>query len=237
MAGLPNAGKSSLLNALSGRDSAIVTDIPGTTRDVLKECIHIDGIPLHIIDTAGLRSSHDKIEQEGIRRAWGEIKKADRILLVVDASTNLSVHPHEIWPQFIDHLESLDKVSIVQNKIDIAGFCPGIIDKSEANPCPVVRISAKYHRGIDILTNHLKSCVGITGTTEGSFSARRRHLDALERAKDSLLTGARQIKRMGAGELLAEDLKSAQQSLSEITGEFTTDDLLGKIFSSFCIGK
>ena len=237
MAGLPNAGKSSLLNALSGRDSAIVTDIPGTTRDLLKEFIHIDGIPLHIIDTAGLRDSPDQIEQEGIRRAWDEIKKADRILIVVDANTSSTIHPHDIWPDFIDHLDSLDKVTVIQNKIDLANYSPELIEISSSVPCPVIRLSAKHDIGVGLLKNHLKACVGITGTTEGSFTARRRHLDALQRAKELLLNGEFQLNALGAGELLAEDLRIAQHCLSEITGEFSNDDLLGKIFSSFCIGK
>jgi tRNA modification GTPase len=236
IAGLPNAGKSSLLNALSGRESAIVTDIPGTTRDLLKESIHIDGIPLHIIDTAGLRKSTDLIEQEGIRRAWDEIKKADRILVVVDASTNPATQPDVILPDFFSHLESLEKVTVIQNKIDLLDLVPDLINDCSA-PCPVIRLSAKQNTGMGLLTSHLKECIGITGTTEGTFSARRRHLDALDRARSFLLTGAHQLTMQCAGELLAEDLKLAQQALDEITGDFSNDDLLGKIFGSFCIGK
>lgn len=237
MAGLPNAGKSSLLNRLSGKDSAIVTSIPGTTRDVLREHIHIDGMPLHIIDTAGLRDSPDEIEQEGIRRAWTEIKRADRILLVVDSSSIDAIHPHDIWPEFVDHLENLNNITVIQNKCDLLNVKAGFINANDEHPCPIIRLSAIQGAGIDLLTNHLKDCMGYQAGSEGSFSARRRHLDALERAQAFLETGQQQLQAAQAGELLAEDLRQAQQCLSEITGEFSSDDLLGRIFSSFCIGK
>ena len=237
MAGLPNAGKSSLLNRLSGKDSAIVTNIPGTTRDVLREQIHIDGMPLHIIDTAGLRDSADEIEQEGIRRAWSEIKRADRILLVVDANCVSATHPHAIWPAFVDQLESLDNITVIQNKCDLLNTNAEFIEPSIKQPCPIIRLSAKQGDGIDLLTDHLKECMGYQAGSEGNFSARRRHLDALERAQSFLETGNQQLQCAQAGELLAEDLRQAQQCLSEITGEFSSDDLLGRIFSSFCIGK
>lgn len=237
MAGLPNAGKSSLLNRLSGKESAIVTNIPGTTRDVLREHIHIDGMPLHIIDTAGLRESPDEIEQEGIRRAWSEIKRADRILLVVDTSTVQATHPHDIWPDFVDHLDNLDNITVIQNKCDLLNAEPTSIEKKQDQPCPIIRLSAKQGHGIELLTSHLKACMGYQAGSEGSFSARRRHLDALERAQAFLQTGQQQLQAEQAGELLAEDLRQAQQCLSEITGEFSSDDLLGRIFSSFCIGK
>lgn len=237
MAGLPNAGKSSLLNMLSGRDSAIVTNIPGTTRDLLREHIHIDGIPLHIIDTAGLRVSSNAIEQEGIKRAWREIKQADRILLVVDSYDLKTTHPHDIWPEFIDQLNTLEKITVIQNKIDRSKLPASFVESSENNPCPIIRLSAKHGDGLDLLREHLKSCMGITGSTEGCFSARRRHLVALQDALDFLSTGRHQLECANAGELLAEDLRLAQNRLSEITGAFSTDDLLSRIFSSFCIGK
>lgn len=238
MAGLPNAGKSSLLNQLSGRDSAIVTDIPGTTRDLLREHIQIDGMPLHVIDTAGLRVSGDTIEQEGIKRAWQEIKQADRILLVVDSSTLTATHPHDIWPEFIDQLDSLEKITIIQNKVDRSKLPVKLIERNTDNPFPIIRLSAKEGQGLDLLRQHLKSCMGFTGgSTEGSFSARRRHLVALQQSLKLLGSGKQQLESANAGELLAEDLRLAQQSLSEITGAFTNDDLLGRIFSSFCIGK
>ncbi len=232
IAGKPNAGKSSLLNALSGRDSAIVTHIEGTTRDVLREHIHIDGMPLHIIDTAGLRESPDEVEKIGIERAWAEIHKADRILMVVDSTTTELTDARAIWPDFIEQLTDTSHLTLVLNKSDISGT-QSIAD----GEYPVIGLSAKTEQGVDELRNHLKKCMGFTGTTEGGFTARRRHLDAIDRAEQLLITGEEQLLSMGAGELLAEDLRQAQNTLSEITGEFTPDELLGRIFSSFCIGK
>lgn len=235
IAGRPNAGKSSLLNALAGRESAIVTDIAGTTRDVLREHIQIDGMPLHIIDTAGLRESEDKVEQIGVQRAFAEITEADRVLLMVDGKTTNSIDPHQIWPEFVDRLPSLDKVTVIRNKADLTGERSGV--STEEAICPVISISAKGDLGIDDLREHLKECIGFSGSTEGGFSARRRHIEALERARDYLNNGRAQLLGAGAGELLAEDLRMAQNVLGEITGEVTPDDLLGRIFSSFCIGK
>ena len=237
IAGRPNAGKSSLLNALAGRDSAIVTDIEGTTRDVLKEQINIDGMPLHIIDTAGLRESADKVEQIGIDRAWQEIEQADRILLVVDASSLDSGSdslPQALWPEFIEKLNAQDHLTIVRNKVDILLEEPGI---SNLGDYPLISISAKHKRGLSILQEHLKECVGYKANNEGTFTARRRHLEALNRALDAIDLGRRQLVEINAGELLAEELRIAQDSLGEITGKFRPDDLLGEIFSSFCIGK
>ncbi len=234
IAGRPNAGKSSLLNALAGREAAIVTAIEGTTRDVLKEHIHIDGMPLHIIDTAGLRDAPDEVEQIGIARAWEEIKRADRVLLMVDSQTTTSNDPHEIWPDFIDQLPQSSKITVIRNKADLSNES---IQLTEQNSHTVISLSAKSQSGIDLLRQHLKDCMGFSSTTEGGFMARRRHLDALDRAQALLETGLAQLQSHAAGELLAEDLRQAQQSLNEITGEFSPDDLLGRIFSSFCIGK
>ncbi|MGJ8525960.1 tRNA modification GTPase MnmE [Halomonadaceae bacterium LMG 33818] len=234
IAGRPNAGKSSLLNALTERDSAIVTDIAGTTRDVLREHIHLEGMPLHLIDTAGLRDTPDAVEKIGVQRAWDEIEKADRVLLLVDATSTDSLDPQEIWPEFVSRLPHPEQLTLVRNKVDLSG------EGSESNLSttpPVIRISAQQGLGVDNLKSHLKNVMGYNATNEGQFSARRRHLEALERAKASLETGALQLNEGGAGELLAEDLRSAQQALGEITGEFTADDLLGEIFGSFCIGK
>ncbi|MDC0660956.1 tRNA uridine-5-carboxymethylaminomethyl(34) synthesis GTPase MnmE [Marinobacter sp. SS21] len=234
IAGRPNAGKSSLLNALAGREAAIVTAIEGTTRDVLREHIHIDGMPLHIIDTAGLRDSPDEVEQIGIARAWEEIRQADRILLMVDATTTAETEPHALWPDFIDHLPASAPVTVIRNKVDLSGEAVGLVDNPKA---PVIRLAAKSAAGLESLRDHLKQCMGFATTTEGGFLARRRHLDALDRARQSLLQGHNQLAGYGAGELLAEDLRAAQDALGEITGTMTPDDLLGKIFSSFCIGK
>ncbi|WP_339879497.1 tRNA uridine-5-carboxymethylaminomethyl(34) synthesis GTPase MnmE [Pseudidiomarina gelatinasegens] len=234
IAGRPNAGKSSLLNALAGRESAIVTSIAGTTRDVLPEHIQIDGMPLHIIDTAGLRDSPDEVERIGIQRAWDEIRGADRVLFMVDATETNAVHPADIWPEFFEQLADDLPFTVIRNKVDLNEEPVAIED---IHGIPVLHLSAKTGRGVELLREHLKHCVGYTATSEGSFMARRRHLDALERAQQHLLTGQEQLEQNLAGELLAEELRLTQQHLNEITGEFTSDDLLGKIFSSFCIGK
>ncbi|MDR7088899.1 tRNA uridine-5-carboxymethylaminomethyl(34) synthesis GTPase MnmE [Cellvibrio fibrivorans] len=235
IAGRPNAGKSSLLNALSGRESAIVTSIEGTTRDVLREHIHIDGMPLHIIDTAGLRDSPDEVEQIGIQRAWQEIQQADRVLLLVDSRQSQLTKPNEIWPEFVEKLQDPSKITLVRNKIDLSAEAAGLFH-STSNDL-YIGISAATGAGIDDLKNHLKTIMGFSGSGEGGFTARRRHLDALERAQLFLASGKTQLQGYAAGELLAEDLRQAQYSLNEITGEFTPDDLLGRIFSNFCIGK
>ncbi|RQM38857.1 tRNA uridine-5-carboxymethylaminomethyl(34) synthesis GTPase MnmE [Erwinia psidii] len=234
IAGRPNAGKSSLLNALAGRDAAIVTDIAGTTRDVLREHIHIDGMPLHIIDTAGLREASDEVERIGIERAWQEIEQADRVLFMVDGTTTSETEPAAIWPDFIARLPASLPITVVRNKADVTGETPSI---SEVNGHSLIRLSARSGDGIEVLRNHLKTSIGFAGNTEGGFLARRRHLQALELACTHLLQGKEQLLGAKAGELLAEELRAAQQALSEITGEFSSDDLLGRIFSSFCIGK
>lgn len=231
IAGRPNAGKSSLLNALSGKESAIVTDIAGTTRDVLREHIHIDGMPLHIIDTAGLREASDEVERIGIERAWQEIEQADRVLFMVDGTTTDATDPKEIWPDFVDRLPNNIGITVIRNKSDQTNESIGTSGAS------LIRLSAKTGQGIDDLREHLKACMGFQGGQEGSFMARRRHLDALERAAQHLEIGQQQLEGYMAGEILAEELRLAQQHLNEITGEFSSDDLLGRIFSSFCIGK
>lgn len=230
IAGKPNAGKSSLLNALAGRESAIVTAIAGTTRDVLRENILIDGMPLHVVDTAGLRDSDDPVEQEGIKRAWAEIAQADRVLLVIDSNSALQ-EELSIPPEF-DTFVKQKKLSLIYNKCDLTGQAPGIQDDTISR----VYLSAKQNQGIDVLRAHLKSCVGYDdGDTP--FIARRRHIDALERGREHIFNGEQQLTTCNAGELLAEELRLAQNALAEITGEFSSDDLLGRIFSSFCIGK
>ncbi|WP_434357710.1 tRNA uridine-5-carboxymethylaminomethyl(34) synthesis GTPase MnmE [Parasalinivibrio latis] len=234
IAGRPNAGKSSLLNALSGKDSAIVTDIAGTTRDVLREHIHIDGMPLHIIDTAGLRDASDEVERIGIERAWDEIVKADRVLFVADGTTTDATTPEEIWPEFLDRLPQNIGITVIRNKADITGEELGICHVSQPT---LIRLSARTGEGMDALREHLKACMGFSGTSEGGFMARRRHLEALDNAARHLEIGQEQLATFAAGEILAEELRIAQQYLSEITGEFSSDDLLGRIFSSFCIGK
>ncbi|CAK2153167.1 tRNA modification GTPase [Vibrio crassostreae] len=234
IAGRPNAGKSSLLNALSGKDSAIVTDIAGTTRDVLREHIHIDGMPLHIIDTAGLREASDEVEKIGIERAWEEITQADRVLFMVDGTTTDATDPKDIWPDFVDRLPNNIGMTVIRNKADQTGEDLGIC---HVNDPTLIRLSAKTGQGVDALRNHLKDCMGFAGGNEGGFMARRRHLDALERASEHLDIGQQQLEGYMAGEILAEELRITQQHLNEITGEFSSDDLLGRIFTSFCIGK
>lgn len=236
IAGKPNAGKSSLLNSLSGQDRAIVTAIEGTTRDVLREHIQIDGLPLHIVDTAGLRDSPDEVEQEGIRRAWQEMESANRILLVVDGSntSQQSIDPATLWPEIKQHLTRSIPVTVIYNKCDINQQQPEL---SVSGDHTLITLSAKTGAGIDLLKRHLKQCMGYVDGAESQFSARRRHLLALERAYQALETGRNQLENAGAGELLAEDLRECQQHLGEITGAVSSDQLLGEIFSSFCIGK
>ncbi|WP_434930820.1 tRNA uridine-5-carboxymethylaminomethyl(34) synthesis GTPase MnmE [Shewanella sp. HL-SH5] len=234
IAGRPNAGKSSLLNALAGKESAIVTEIAGTTRDVLREHIHLDGMPLHIIDTAGLRDTTDTVEQIGIERAWAEIATADRVLFMVDGTTTYAINPHDIWPDFIDRLPPRLGITVIRNKADLTGEP---LTMSEEQGYDVYRISAKTGLGIEDLKQHLKSLMGYQSNLEGGFIARRRHLEALDLAASHLMLGKEQLEVYLAGELLAEELRMCQMALSEITGKFTSDDLLGKIFGSFCIGK
>nr|VFJ55069.1 MAG: tRNA modification GTPase trmE [Candidatus Kentron sp. FW] len=263
IAGRPNVGKSSLLNALAGRDTAIVTDIPGTTRDVLREHIQLDGHPLHIFDTAGLRETRDPVEQQGVERAMDTAQNADILLLVVDEKgpqpedekilARFQPHPDAATrppsiPSFRQELsepgtgdgkdrpdprQSPPTIIIVQNKIDLIDAPPQVITTELG-----IRIclSAKTGAGLHLLRTHLKTQVGFQQTTEGLFLARRRHLDALERTRLAL-DSARQQLAAGAGELLAEDLREMQQALGEITGQYTSEDLLDRIFSSFCIGK
>ncbi len=225
--GRPNAGKSTLINCLAGRDLAIVTAVAGTTRDVMREHIVLDDLPLHIVDTAGLRESDCVIEKEGIRRAWNELKKADCLLLVKDVADNspdlcLSKEIKEQLPAAIP-------IITVLNKIDLLDLVPKIDNQS-------VYLSAKNKEGISYLKTLIKQAVDYQ-PNEGQFLARRRHLQALDDAKKILVLGQEQLLKHQAGELLAEDLRLAHQSLCEITGQFSSDDLLGKIFSSFCIGK
>jgi tRNA modification GTPase len=232
IAGRPNAGKSSLLNALAGREAAIVTDIPGTTRDLLREHIQVDGMPLHIIDTAGLRHTDDQVERIGVERAIKALEDADRVLLVVDSQT---ATVDRDWPEFLSVRPERGKTTLIRNKADLTG--EDIALSVEADGYTTLSLSARSGEGLQLLREHLKQCMGYEQTAESGFSARRRHLDALLRAADHLDHGHAQLTLAGAGELLAEDLRQAQQSLGEITGTFSSDELLGRIFSSFCIGK
>lgn len=229
IAGRPNAGKSSLMNRLAGHAAAIVADIPGTTRDVLREKVDLDGLPLQLIDTAGLRESGDAVEKEGVRRAWREMQQADRVLLLVDAAAGITPEDERILAELPADLP----VTLVLNKIDLSGEKPGLVQR---DGLPLLRLSAMTGAGLDSLRQHLAQASGYQPAGEGLFIARRRHLEALHRARNHL-DSARAHADVRAGELMAEELRLAQIGLSEITGEFGSDDLLGEIFASFCIGK
>jgi tRNA modification GTPase len=230
IAGRPNAGKSSLLNRLAGYDAAIVTPIPGTTRDVLRERIEIDGLPVHVLDTAGLRESPDEVEAEGIRRAHRELARADRVLFVVDASDDEAVAAIDAD---LAALPSDAPRTVVLNKIDRLAREPGMVPDHPVR----VHLSATTGAGLDLLRAHLKDCVGFHPAGSGVLSARSRHLEALRRARAHVEEAHRLLTERHAGELVAQELTDAQKQLGEITGEVTSDDLLGRIFSSFCIGK
>lgn len=223
IAGKPNAGKSSLLNVLSGQDSAIVTDIPGTTRDTVTETIDIDGLPVHVIDTAGLRDSADTVEKIGIDRARKAMREADHVIVLVDALDS----EHELAAPIAAETDPL-QTSVVYNKIDLV---------SDSSKIDGLKISAKQNIGIAELREHIKKIAGYAADNETVFTARRRHITALEAARDNVAAGMQQLKVNNAGELLADELLQAQNRLNEITGEFSSDDLLGEIFSGFCIGK
>jgi len=234
LAGKPNAGKSSLLNSLAGQDAAIVTAVAGTTRDVLREKINLNGVPLNIIDTAGLRDTEDLVEQQGVLRAWQEIEKADAILYVVDASKRQEEGLPELWPEYFQRFsKGQHKIITIYNKQDLIGD----IDEANIVDAMSVRLSAKTGKGMSTLKQRVLKSVGYQEQAEGVFSARRRHLSAIASASELVTQGIAQLEASNAGELTAEDLRQAQRYLSEITGEFSSDDLLGVIFSSFCIGK
>ena len=231
IAGRPNAGKSSLMNRLAGYEAAIVTAIPGTTRDVVRERISIDGMPLHVLDTAGLRDAGDAIEEEGIRRAQAEMRRADRVLFVIDAAEDPGARA------FLAERPRLPEdvpVTLVFNKCDLATGLP--VADTVSGP-PRITLSAVTGSGVDELRTHLKQVMGYHSAGAGTVSARARHLEALASARAHTEAAARQLMESRAGELVAEELRAAQQALNQITGEFTSDDLLGRIFAGFCIGK
>ncbi|MGY6215180.1 tRNA uridine-5-carboxymethylaminomethyl(34) synthesis GTPase MnmE [Methylolobus aquaticus] len=227
IAGRPNVGKSSLLNRLAGRDTAIVTDIAGTTRDLLREHIQIDGLPLHVIDTAGIHDAADRVEQEGIRRARAAIAEAGRVLLVLDDRFP------EQGEELLQELPGSVPITRVHNKTDLTNAAPRI----ELTPSGThVYLSAETGAGVSELRQHLKECAGYRSEEGGIFMARRRHLDALRRTRQTLDQAMINCEASNP-ELFADDLRAAHEALGEITGRFTTEDLLGSIFSSFCIGK
>ena len=228
IAGPPNAGKSSLLNRLAGHDAAIVTDIPGTTRDALRERLSLDGVPIDIVDTAGLRAATDPVEREGVRRAQRELGRADHALWLGDIREGLDA----AFAAASAVLAADQPFTLILNKVDLSADEPGAFEHAGR---AVFRLSALAGEGVDLLIDHLKSLAGWSGEAAGTFSARRRHLDALERVREALDRAGEHLP--GALELAAEELRASQTALSEITGEITSDDLLGEIFSSFCIGK
>jgi tRNA modification GTPase len=233
IAGRPNAGKSSLMNRLAGYDAAIVTPVPGTTRDVLRERVAIDGMPVTVIDTAGLRDTGEAVEAEGVRRARAEMTRADRILFVVDVTAEEEAEAvSEEWRR----LPSGVAVTRLHNKIDlVSGRSPRLVENTDGSAD--LWLSALSGQGLDLLRRHMKTCMGFESAASGTISARRRHLDALTRTRAYLEEARRQLIERRAGELMAEELSAAQAALGEITGEFTNEDLLARIFSSFCIGK
>lgn len=229
LAGAPNAGKSSLLNRLAGHDAAIVTEIPGTTRDLLHQTLDLDGLPLHVIDTAGLRDSVDPIEAEGVRRARSEIARADIVMFIIDDNAKIPA-----TPEVREHIPEGPTVITVRNKIDLTGTPPGM---TATDAGPAFALSALTGAGLSELREQLKSILGYSPDAGGVFAARRRHLEAIARAEDSVEQAREQVSCGGQLDLVAEELRQAQLALGEITGEVTSDDLLGRIFSSFCIGK
>jgi tRNA modification GTPase len=227
LAGQPNVGKSSLLNRLAGEELAIVTPIPGTTRDSVRQAIQIEGVPVSVVDTAGLRDAADEIERLGIERTWSEIERADLAVLIVDARSGVTAADEAIAARLPKRLPRV----VIHNKIDLAGAAPRVETHADASE---VYLSAKTGAGVDLLCKHLLERAGWQSVEESVFIARERHLDALRRADERLATAADQLARV---ELFAEELRLAQAQLGAITGEFTADDLLGEIFGRFCIGK
>lgn len=219
LTGPPNAGKSSLMNALTETDTAIVTNIPGTTRDVLREQIQIDGIPVHLVDTAGIREAADAVEAEGVRRAQKVLASADVVLAVQDASSDPSEMPFD------------SRTIRVLNKTDLTTLGAGMVDES------TIRTSATHSEGIEELRQMIASRAGTADAAEGTFTARTRHLHALDATSEHVANALDHLQSTQASELVAEELRCAQESLGRITGAFSADDLLGEIFSSFCIGK
>jgi tRNA modification GTPase len=230
IAGPPNAGKSSLLNYLAGIERAIVTELAGTTRDVLHEHIILDGIPLHIVDTAGLRASDDPIEKIGIERALSEVERADMLLLVFDDQEMDSAKLTSILESVPSRVPSI----LVRNKIDLSGVAAAM--NQQQHYCEIT-VSIKCRQGLDLLKAQILEIAGYQPAHESNFIARRRHIDALIKAAQFMDKAESQLEDNQASDLLAEDLRLAQNALAEITGEFSSDDLLGHIFSSFCIGK
>ncbi|PTU31384.1 tRNA uridine-5-carboxymethylaminomethyl(34) synthesis GTPase MnmE [Stenotrophobium rhamnosiphilum] len=230
LTGQPNVGKSTLLNRLAGSDAAIVTEIAGTTRDVLRENIVLDDLPLTVVDTAGLRESDDPVEREGIRRAWAALAQAEIALYLVDDRVGITPEDQALLRQLPTQL----KVLVIANKCDLSGHPP---NTATSHDYELIRLSAADGAGMELLTEAIKRIAGVTDNAEGIFSARTRHVDALRRALAFSQDAQARLLEGVTPELAAEELRLAQEALAEITGQFSSDDLLGKIFSQFCIGK
>lgn len=229
--GSPNVGKSTLLNRLAGREAAIVSTSPGTTRDIVEENILIDGAPLNILDTAGIRDTRDEIEEEGVKRALNAASRADVILLLIEYGQNIGSEEQRV----LNTLPEKVKTLVVRNKIDLSDNKNELLVKNRN--ATEVFLSAKTGEGVDHLLQKLKTIMDMGNTSEDSYMARERHLNALSKTREYLKTGQHRLENKNTLELLAEDLRMAQESLSTITGSFAADDLLGEIFSKFCIGK
>ena len=230
IAGPPNAGKSSLMNRLAGYDAAIVTHIPGTTRDPLREYLSVDGLPVSVTDTAGIRAAADPVEAEGVRRARQAVERADRVLWLLDIRDDL----RRGLSRAREEVAGRTALTMILNKVDLVTAESG---RYEHDGLTIIRLSALTGDGVPLLREHLKELSGFGGESPGTFSARSRHLDALVRARDHVHDGFERLREEGALELAAEELRAAQTALSEVTGELTSDELLGEIFASFCIGK
>jgi tRNA modification GTPase len=229
IAGQPNVGKSTLLNRLAGTEAAIVTDIAGTTRDIVREHIVVDGLPITIVDTAGLRDATDAVEREGVRRAWQALETVEVILFVIDDRVGVTSQDETL----LERMPATAETIVVRNKCDLSRQSPG----REAGTHVALRLSAQRGDGMELLISELKRAAGLVAGAEGLFSARARHVDALRRTLTHVQQAEALLREGAAAELAAEELRLAQQALGEITGEVTTEDLLGAIFSRFCIGK
>lgn len=230
LTGRPNVGKSTLLNRLAGAEVAIVTDIPGTTRDLLRENLDLDGLPLTLVDTAGLRDSDDPVEREGVRRARAALAQAEAALFIVETPQGITAPDQALLETLPAGLQTL----VVHNKCDLAGVTPG---RWEQDGRVHLRLSASTGAGVDGLVRELHRLAGLGETTQGAFSARTRHLDALRRTLAFVHDAEQRLTEGADAELAAEELRLAQDALGEITGRISSDDLLGAIFARFCIGK
>jgi tRNA modification GTPase len=234
LAGQPNVGKSTLLNRLAGTEAAIVTEIPGTTRDLLRENVNVDGLPLTVVDTAGLRDSDDPVERIGIERAWQALGAAELVLFLVDDRAGITAQDRAL----LERLPPGAEVLVVRNKCDLSAQPPAVVGAAHGRDEPAqLRMCARSGAGLDLLKHEIRRVAGLAATGESLFSARTRHVDALQRALACAQDAELRLREGANAELAAEDLRLAQRALSEITGAFTTEDLLGRIFGQFCIGK